>query len=225
MFTLTYEGLNFNEAQLPEFVNSVTTHHYGKKVVLNDAIATGNYKLLEFANGFYAYVSNYILNRDFELELSVKRDEYVALHINQIQAGPEFTVSLNEASVSYDDKVITSIFLTAGNDRFTLHGSKGAVVNRLKIMIPRTWIDTHLPVVSDTLLNTYLSMSEERLYIDAMDNTYRSMVDKVMNTEDNAFYMAVTQNIVAVIAERFFNRLHTKIQKNQQGNALSGRVA
>jgi hypothetical protein len=225
MFTLTYEGLNFKEEQLPAFVSSVTRHQYGQKVVLNDAIATGSYKLLEFANGFYAYVSNYILNSDFELELSVKRDDYVALHINQIQAGPEFTVSLNGASVSYDDKVITSIFLTAGKDRFTLHGSKGAVVNRLKIMIPKTWIDSHLPIVDDTLLNTYLSMAEERLYTDAMDNTYRSMVDKVMNTEDNAFYMSVTQNIVAVIAERFFNRLYTKLQKNQQGNRLPGRVA
>ena len=225
MFQLDYEGLNFNELQLPEFVNSVTKHQYGKKVTLNDTIATGSYKLLEFANGFYAYVSNYILNKDFQLELSVAKEDYVALHINQIQAGTEFSITLNDNRVSYDDKVITSIFLTAGNDKFLLSGTKGACVNRLKIMIPRTWIAAHLPAFKEDMINTYLGMGEERLYIDAMDNTYRTMVDKVMNTEDNPFYLSVTQNIVAVIAERFFNRLSIRLQKKEQTDGLSNRVA
>jgi hypothetical protein len=225
MFTLNYEGLNFDDQQLPEFVASVTNHHYGKKVILNDAIATGNYKMLEFPNGFHAYTSNYILHKDFQLELSIARPDYVALHINQIKAGTEFSFSLNNDSVSYDDKIVTSIFLTAGNDRFTLSGSSGACVNRLKIMVPRTWLATQLPGVGETVLAQYLQLGEERLFADALDNTYRTLVDKVMNTEDNAYYLSVTQNIVAVIAERFFSRLHLKLQKKQQGNQLSGRVA
>lgn len=221
MFTLNYEGLNFDEQQLPEFVAAVTKHQYGKKVVLNDAIATGSYKLLEFANGFYAYSSNYILHKDFELELSVARPDYVALHINQIKAGAEFSLSLNNDTVSYDDKIVTSIFLTAGNDRFTLRGSSDACVNRLKIMVPKKWLSAHLPAFGERVLNSYLQLGEERLFADALDNTYRTLVDKVMNTEDNALYLSVTQNIVVVIAERFFSRLHQKLQKNQQGSQLA----
>lgn len=92
-------------------------------------------------------------------------------------------------------------------------------------MIPKSWIANNLPSFTDNLLNNYLEMDDERLYFDSMDNTYRSMVDKVMNTEDNAFYLPITQNIIAVITERFFSRLQIKLQKNQKGNEWNGRVA
>jgi len=215
MFTLTYEGLNFDENELPEFVESVSNHLYGKRIVLNDQIASGDYKLLPFANGFYAYVSNYILQQDFAIELSVKKDDYLALHINQITAGSECRLTLNRETISYDDKIITTVFLTGGNDSFILSGSRGACVNRLKIMIPKTWLNMHLPAYSEELLNEYLLLREERLLTDALDNTYRTLVDKVMNTEDNDFYLHITQDIVTLITERFFNRLRIKMQKNQ----------
>jgi hypothetical protein len=92
-------------------------------------------------------------------------------------------------------------------------------------MVPKAWLATQLPAFNENVLNGYLQQEEERLFTDAMDNTYRNLVDKVMNTEDNAFYLSVTQNIVAVITERFFSRLQQKLQKNQQSNERSGSVA
>ena len=225
MIKLGHDNFNFDENRLPDFIEEISKHQYGKKITLKDKYASGNYKLLEFSNGFYAYVSNYILNEDFELEFSVAKDDYVALHINQIQAGTECKISLNHKAVSYDDKVITSIFLTAGKDSFVLSGSSGACVNRLKIMVPKSWIAKEIPAFNESMLQQYLALGEERLFYDSMDNTYRSMVDKVMNTEDNSFYLSITQNIIAVITERFFNRLRLKLQKNQQGNELTDRVA
>ena len=225
MIKLGYHNFNFDENHLPEFVDSVSRHQYGKKVTLNDKFASGDYKLLEFQNSFYAYVSNYILHEDFEIDLSVKKDDYVALHINQIQAGAECSISLNHKVVSYDDKVITSIFLTASGDSFILSGSSGACVNRLKIMVPKSWMAKNLPPFTESLLHTYLALNEERLFFDSIDNTYRSMVDKVMHAEDNPYYIPITQQIIAVITERFFSRLNIKLRKNQQENEWNDKVA
>jgi hypothetical protein len=225
MFILKHDSLNFDDNRIPDFVGSVSNHHYGKKFTLKDNIASGDYKLLEFSNSFYAYVSNYILNEDFEMELAVVKEDYVALHINQIQAGASFKIALNKKSVSYDDKIVTSLFLTDSKDSFVISGSKGALVNRIKIMIPKVWLAKNLPAYNEATVKTYMGLEEERLFLDSMDNTYRSMVDKVMNTEDNSFYLSVTQNIIAVITERFFNRLNLKVQKNQRGNEFSGKVA
>ncbi len=225
MIRLANHNFSFDESGVPDFVESVSTHHFGKKITFKDQYASGGYKLLEFQNGFYAYVSNYILNEDFEVELSVNKEDYLAIHINQIQAGAEFNIMLNNKSVSYDDKVVTSIFLTTAKDKFVMKGCSGACVNRLKIMVPKSWMAAHLPLFTEDLLNTYRQLDDERLFLDAMDPTYRAMVDKVMNTEDNAFYLSVTENILAVITERFFSRLQIKLQKHQQGNERSGRVA
>ncbi|MEO6315054.1 MAG: hypothetical protein ABIU63_13060 [Chitinophagaceae bacterium] len=225
MIKLGPDNLRFDGNGLPEFVAEVTQHKFGKKITLKEQYASGDYKLLEFNNGFFAYVSNYIVHDDFELELSSIKEDYVALHINQIQAGAEFEIALNQQPVSYDDKVINSIFLTAASDSVQIKGSSGACVNRLKIMVPKKWIAHQVPGFTPDLLHTYLGMSTERLYFDGMDNTYRSMVDKVMNTEDSALYLSVTQDIIAVITERFFNRLIIKLMKNQQGSEWNNRVA
>src|SRR5450432_2604486 len=103
MFTLEYNSLNFDDNQLLDFVGSVNKHQYGKKFTLKDHITSSDYKLLEFSNGFSAYISNYILNEDFEMELALAKEDYLALHINQIQAGAVFKISLNNKAVSYDD--------------------------------------------------------------------------------------------------------------------------
>jgi hypothetical protein len=215
MATIEYNSLGLDDGSVPDFVESISHHQYGRKITLKESYATGDFKILKFENGFYAHISNYVVNKDFTIELSVKQDDYIALHINQVQAGSVFTVTLNNKEVSYNDKVVTSLFLTGSTDSFIVSGTKGACVNRLKIMIPRSWL-LSLPAYNETLLNAYFLLQEERLFADAMDNTYRSMVDKVMNTEDNAFYLSITQNIIAVITERFFNRLNIKMLKNQQ---------
>jgi hypothetical protein len=225
MIILKHTSFNFEDNQLPDFVDSVSKHQYGTKFTLKDNIASGDYKLLEFSNGFYAYSSNYILNQDFEIELSVIKDDYLALHINQIQAGSIFKISLNNRTVSYDDKIVTSLFLTAGKDSFKISGTKGALVNRIKIMVPKVWLAKNLPAFNEAMLNSYMSLDEDRLYTDSLDNTYRSMIDKIMNTEDNAFYLSITQNIIAVITERFFNRLVIRIQKNQKLNEINDKLA
>jgi hypothetical protein len=213
-------SFNFDENRIPDFVKSVTNHQYGKKIILQDKYVSGDYKLLEFKNGFYAHASNYILNEDFELNLSVTKDDFVALHINQIQAGAECKISLNRKIVSFDDKIITSIFLTGAGDKLILSGTGGACVNRLKIMVPKIWMQKNLPAFDETLLNSYLKLEEERLSSDAIDSEYRTLVDQVMNTEDNAFYLPATQHIVAAITELFFNRLRTKFQN--QGKKTGG---
>lgn len=225
MIRLANHNFSFDESVVPDFVDSVSSHQFGKKITFKDEYASGGYKLVEFNNGFYAYVSNYILNQDFELELSVEKEDYLALHINQIQAGAEFSILLNNKSVSYDDKVVTSIFLTSGKDKFVMKGTSGACVNRLKIMVPVSWMTEYVPFFTEASLNTYLKLDDDRLFYDSIDQTYRAMIDKVMNTEDNAFYLSITQNILAVITERFFSRLHTKLLKNQKGNELNGKVA
>ncbi|MEP7278324.1 MAG: hypothetical protein ABI813_06765 [Bacteroidota bacterium] len=224
MFKLKYDGLGLDENHLPDFVGSVSSHLYGRKVVLKDHIATGDYKILEFTNGLYAYVSNYILHQDFEMELPVKKGDFLALHINQIQAGAECKITINNRVVVYDDKIINALFLTEPKDSFFISGSSGTCVNRLKIMMPRAWLEKR-PVYNEAWLRVYFELQEERLSLDTMDGTYRTMVDKVMNTEDNTLYLSVTQDIVEVIIDRFFNRLNIRIQKNQEGAGFSGKVA
>ncbi|HTL09035.1 MAG TPA: hypothetical protein VL307_12275 [Chitinophagaceae bacterium] len=224
MIKLERQDFIFDESQPPYFVDSVSSHQFGKKITLNDLYASGNYQLLEFQNGFYAYSSNYIMHEDFDLDLSVPKESFLALHINQIQAGVEFKFQLNNASVSYDDKIITSLFLTTSEDNFRLKGSSGACINRLKIMIPRSWLETQLPFFDDLLLQRYLQLQYKRLYIDTIDSTYRTLVNKVMNTEDNACYLSVTQDIVTVITERFFSRLHHKLMKNLEDQDWSDRL-
>jgi hypothetical protein len=225
MFILKFSSSDFDQ-QLHEIAASVTSHHYGRKIVLKDDIATGYFKVLKFPNSLKVIINNYVINQDFLGERDNVKDDYYLLHINQVSARQEFSVLMNNREISFDDKIYTAVFLTDSKEPFGLKGTKGACFNQLKIVIPKDWLRENMgDVYNETLLRQYLELQEERLYFDALDGTYRSLVDKVMNTEDNIFYLAVTQSIITVITERFFCRMANKIQKRSNGLGFIEQVA
>ena len=225
MFVLKFNSFDF-ENQLSELAESVTTHHYGKKIIIKDSIATGFYKVLNFPNELKAVITNYVLNSDFIAERDNVRDDYYMLHINQVKAGSEFSVLINDGEVNFDDKIYTSVFLTDSKEPFGLKGTKGACFNQLKIVIPKPWLKKNLgDICSDELLEKYFGLKEQRLFFDSFDESYQILVDKVMNTEDTIYYLAVTQSFVTVITERFFCKMSNKLYNSSTDIQFLDRVA
>jgi hypothetical protein len=217
MFILKFSSSDFDQ-QLHEIAASVSNHHYGKKIALKDEIATGYFKVLKFPNGLKVIINNYVVNQDFLGERDNIKDDYYLLHINQVTAKDEFAVLINNREVSFDNKIYISVFLTDSKEPFGLKGTKGACFNQLKVVIPKDWLQENIgDVFNEALLRQYFELQEERLFFDGLDGTYRNLVDKVMNTEDNIFYLAVTQSIITVITERFFCRMGNKLQKRSNG--------
>ena len=225
MFLLNFNSFDF-EHHLPELAESVTTHHYGKKIIIKDSIATGFYKVLNFPNGLKAVITNYVLNTDFKGQRENIEEDYYMLHINQVKAGSEFSVLINGGEVNFDDKIYTSVFMTDSKEPFGLKGTKGACFNQLKIIIPKTWLKKNMgELCSDELLERYFSLKEQRLFFDSFDDAYHTLVDKVMNTEDTIYYLAVTQSFVTVITERFFCRMSGKLYKRSNDLHFLDKVA
>jgi hypothetical protein len=225
MFILKFSSSDF-EQQLHELASSVTNHHYGKRVVLKDDVGTGYFKVLKFPSHLKAIITNYVVNQDFLGERENVKDSYYLLHINQVTTKDEFAVLMNNKETSFDNQVFSSVFLTDSAEPFGLKGTKGACFSQLKIMIPKNWLKENIgDAFNETLLQQYFNLGEERLYLDSFDATYRSLVDKVMNTEDNVYYLAVTQSIITVITERFFCRMGNKLQRRSDGMNFFEQVA
>lgn len=225
MFILKFSSSDFDQ-NLHEIADSVTSYHYGKKITLKDEIGTGYFKVLKFPNGLKAIITNYVVNQDFLGERDNVINDYYLLHINQVTTKDEFSVLMNNKQTPFDNQVYTSVFLTDSKEAFGLKGTKGACFSQLKIMIPKDWLKENIAdTYSDVLLQQYFQLCEERLYFDSFDATYRNLVDKVMNTEDNIFYLAVTQSIITVITERFFCRMGNKLHKRSNGLGFIEQVA
>jgi hypothetical protein len=225
MFVLKFNSFDF-ENHLPDLAESVSTHHYGKKIVIKDSIATGFYKVLNFPNELKAVITNYVLNTDFSGEREQVMEDYYMLHINQVKAGSEFSVMINDKEVNFDDKIYTAVFLTDSKEPFGLKGTKGACFSQLKIIIPKNWLKKNMgDICNDELLEKYFNLKEQRLFFDSFDESYHTLVDKVMNTEDTIYYLAVTQSFVTVITERFFCKMSNKLSNRSTDLQFLDRVA
>ena len=225
MFILKFNSSDFDQ-HLHEIADSVTSHHYGKKIILKDEVGTGYFKVLKFPSGLKAIITNYVVNQDFLGERENVKSDYYLLHINQVTTKDEFSVLMNNKETPFDNQVYTSVFLTDSKEAFGLKGTKGACFNQLKIMIPKDWLKENIAdAYNEVLLQQYFHLQEERLYFDSFDATYRNLVEKVMNTEDNIFYLAVTQSIITVITERFFCRMGNKLHKRSNGLGFIEQVA
>jgi hypothetical protein len=225
MFILKFSSSDF-EQQLHELASSVTNHHYGKKVVLKDEVGTGYFKVLKFPNQVKTVITNYVVNQDFLGVRENVKDSHYILHINQVNTKDEFSVLMNNKEIDYDNRVYAAVFLTDSAEPFGLKGTKGACFSQLKIMIPKDLMHVNIgEAFNETILQQYFNLGEGRLNFDSFDDTYRTLVDKVMNTEDNIFYLAITQSIINVIMERFFCRMGNKLQRRSDGKNFLEQVA
>jgi hypothetical protein len=225
MFVLKYNSFDFDQ-QLMDIAENVTTHHYGRKVEIKDSIATGYYKVLKFPNGLKAVITNYVLNQDFVAARENVSAEYYLLHLNLVKAGQEFMVSMNQQEVDFGDQIFSSVFLTYSKEPYGIRGSKGACFSQLKIVIPKNWLAQDMVAsFQPERLETYFGLGETRLSFDSMDPGYRSLVDKVMNTQDNVYYLAITQSIITLIVERFMEKMRRKLENRAGDMDLIDQVA
>jgi hypothetical protein len=224
MFVLKYSSYDF-EQQLKEIAESVTHHHYGRKVVLKDEIGTGYYKILKFPDGLKAVITNYVINQEFSGEREQVKEDYYLLHINQVKTGIDFRVAINNREVAFDDTIYNSVFLTDSKEAFGLKGSKGACFSQLKVVIPKGWFSSGFPGLFDeTLFRRYFLMGEQRLHLDFYDAGYRNLVDTVMNIEDNENYLPAAQRIITSIIERFLGRIRSRLQEKEEDPGLTGNM-
>ncbi len=224
MFTVKFGSSDFDQHQ-HELAASVTNHHYGKKIIIKDEVGTGYFKVLKLPNQLKAAISNFVVNQDFRGEKVNVKDNYYLLHFNQVTTKSKFSVLLNNKETAFDNSVFSSIYLTDSKESYGLKGTTGACFNQLTILIPKTWLKENLgEIFSEELLQQYFDLREERLFLDGFDTTYRSLVDKVMNTEDNVYYLAVTQSIITVITERFFCRMENKLKRGSDRPGLLEKV-
>lgn len=217
MLILKYCSFDFDK-QLNELASSVTSYHYGRKITLKKEIGTGDFKVLQFPNRLKAVVANYTLHQDFFGERENVNADYFMLHVNQVKTGTAFSVLINEQEIDFNDTFYTSVFLTDYNEPFGLKGSKGTHFNQLKIIIPKNWPSQFLgDVVTEDLLNNYFNLKEERLFFDDVDPNYRHLTEKLVQTEDNIFYLSVTQSIAGAITQQFFYHMCNKLQQRKEG--------
>lgn len=208
------ESLTDYEQPWAELAASVTDNAYGSKLTLKPDIGTGHFKTVEFEDGLKIVLTDYTINRGYSQVYNNASDQYYCLHVNQVKAAGEFSVSISGKELSFSNKLYSAVFLVCSGEPFEIKTTPGTYFNQLKIVIPKNWPVAHLTAVYDeTILQQYLGLRSERLYFDSIDAVYLKLVNRLIAEVEQIKYLPLVQGMVTIIIERFFSRMAVRLGK------------
>lgn len=194
---------------------SVTDHPYGSKLTLKPDIGSGHFKTVGFDDGLKMVLTDYTINRGYSQVYNNASDQFYCLHVNQVKAAGEFSVSISGKEFFFSNKLYSAVFLVCSGEPFEIRTTPGTYFNQLKIVIPKDWPARHLTEAYDeAVLQQYFDLRGERLYFDSIDAVYLKLVNRLIAEVEQIKYLPLVHGMVTIIIERFFSRMAARLGKS-----------
>jgi AraC-like DNA-binding protein len=98
-------------------------------------------------------------------------------------------------------------------------GAKGTIYKGIDILFNAKWLADYLGVEHiEDVLSAYLSLQVENVHREPLDSEYRRLIQEIVEVEDDSpMRLAIIQNRVMLLIERFFLRIYER-KKNSYFN-------
>jgi len=91
-------------------------------------------------------------------------------------------------------------------------GAKGTIYKGIDVLFDAVWLGGYLGVKNiDDVLSTYLSLQVENVHTEPLDSEYRRLMQEIVEVDDNSpMRLAIIQNRIMLLIERFFMRIYER---------------
>ena len=177
------------------------------------AIGTGSYSYIKLPNGLHANIINCTLNQDWLLHRKKSSEEYYTLRFDELIVPGTFEVRIADEKVKENNTTKSIAYLTSSLFDWSYLGAKGSVFKGINILFNKEWLAKYLDIsTAEHVLTTYISLKAENINIEPLDSRYRRWMHAIMNVEEeNPLRLAIIQNRIMLMIERFFLHLYDKM--------------
>ena len=177
------------------------------------AIGSGSYSFIKLPNGLHANIINCTLNQDWLLHRKKSAEEYYTLRFDELIVPGTLEVTIDNEKLKEKNTIKAVAYLTSSLFDWSYHGSKGTVFKGINILFNKEWLGKFLDIkTAENVLSTYISLKAENINIEPLDARYKRWMHTIMKVEDdNPLRLAVIQNRIMLMIERFFLHLYDKM--------------
>lgn len=211
MFTFKYPTV-----ALKDFTEAFA-HEMGARVVNNrflvpSTIGNGYVQRIDLHNGISAFIMNFILHTDMHFEQSKSDMELYSLRLEESFVTQPLTTQINGEYVKDSRPAHNSAYLVCSYFDLGYFFSKGSHVKCITIQMTKEWLGKYLKMeIYDEIVQKYLALKTASLHMEPLDAEYKRVMLEIFELNDShPTHVAVMENRIMALVERFFNNLYEK---------------
>ena len=189
------------------------------QLIFPEPVASGSLIFARLPNGIHVNIINCRMNQDWFLCRRKIREEFYTLRFHELTIPDTLEIRIGDERLRESHTTRSVAYLTDTLVDWAYVMGKGTVYKGIDILLNAKWLADYLGVedIADVLA-AYLSLQVENVHREPLDSEYRRLMQEVADVEDdNPMRLAVIQNRIMLLIERFFLRLYER-KKNSYFN-------
>lgn len=183
-----------------------------QKLVFPEKIASGNLVFVKLPNGIHVNIVNCRMNQDWFLCRRKIKEEFYTLRFHELTIPDSLEIRIGSERVKETHTTRSIAYLTNTLSDWAYLATKGTVYKGIDILFNATWLAGFLGLENiDDVLSAYLSLQVDNVHTEPIDSEYRRLMQEITEVEDeNPMRLAIIQNRVMLMIERFFLRVYER---------------
>src|SRR5262245_1709516 len=208
-FDFSYTDYEMLQNDLAQRLNARVVNH---KLIFPEAVATGSLTFVRLPNGINVNVINCKFNQDWLLLRRKIKEEYYTLRFHELTIPDTLEIRIGKERLKESNTTRSIAYLTNTLSEWAYLGAQGTVYKGIDVLFDAKWLGGYLGVKNiDDVLTTYLSLQVENVHTEPLDSEYRRLIQEIMEVDDqNPMRLAIIQNRVMFLIERFFTRVYER---------------
>ncbi len=189
------------------------------QLIFPESVASGSLTFVRLPNGIHVNIINCRMNQDWLICRRKIKEEFYTLRFHELIIPETLEIRIGDERLKESNTTRSIAYLTNSLSDWAYMGAKGTVYKGIDVLFNASWLAGYLGVenIEDTLA-AYLSLQVENVHREPLDSEYRRLMQEIVEVEDNnPMRLAIIQNRIMLMIERFFLRIYER-KKNSYFN-------
>jgi AraC-like DNA-binding protein len=182
------------------------------RLVFPEAVASGSLNFVLLPNGANVNIVNCKVNTSWLLCRKKIKEPYYTLRFHELTIPGMLEIRIGDERLRESHTTRSTAYLTNALVDWAYLMEEGTIYKGIDILFSADWLGHYLGVTGiDDVLAAYLALQVENVHREPLDSEYRRLMQEVVEVEpDNPMRLAVIQNRIMLLVERFFVRLYER---------------
>lgn len=193
------------------------------QLIFPEAVASGSLTFIRLPNGIHVNIVNCRMNQDWLLCRRKMREQFYTLRFHELTIPDSLEIVIGDERLRESNTTRAIAYLTNSLSDWAYLGAKGTVYKGIDVLFSPNWLADYLGVQQiDDVLSAYLSLQIENVHREPLDSEYRRLIQEIVEVEDsNPMRLAIIQNRIMLLIERFFLRIYERRRNSFSNIPLS----
>ncbi|HEY4110998.1 helix-turn-helix transcriptional regulator [Puia sp.] len=211
MFQFDFSYTDYEQLMndLAQRLNVPVVNH---QLIFPESVASGSLTFIRLPNGIHVNIVNCKFNQDWLLCRRKMREQFYTLRFHELTIPGILEIRIGDERLKESNTSRSIAYLTDSLIDWGYLGAKGTVYKGIDVLFSPKWLADYLGLQEiDDVLSAYLSLKVENVHREPLDSEYRRLIQEIVEAEEsNPLRLAIIQNRIMLLIERFFLRIYQR---------------